>query len=139
MSTSDVLPRPKRHGSKLYFMYLGALAIALLGNLGIRTGGAAGWLPPAGQFALAVVSAAPLLVAAVVFWRLLRGDLDEMLQRVVLEGMAFAFVIYLPVAALWMNLAASGLRTPRLDAADVVLTPAVLVALGIALAIRRYA
>jgi hypothetical protein len=88
--------------------------------------------------ALAVLSAIPLVVAAVLFWRLLRRDLDEMLQRIVLEGLAFALVVYVPLAGLYVNIRTAGMWTPRLDPPDLLLTPALLVAIGIALAWRRY-
>jgi len=138
MATPDAATDTRFHGSRLYFLYLASIAPALIGNLGIRMGAESGWLGRDAQAGLAVVSAAPLVAAAFFFWRLLRGDLDEMLQRIVLEGMAFALVIYVPAAALWMNLRAAGVWTPRLDAPDIVLTPALLVAIGIAIASRRF-
>ena len=126
------------NGSTLYGMYVAAIVVCLLGNLAIRLGIEAGWLPPWGRTPLALATAAPLAVAAVLFWRLLRRDLDEMLQRIVLEGLAFAFLVYLPVAGLLVNLRAAGAWTPRLDPPDIVLTPALLVGIGVAIAARRY-
>lgn len=125
-------------GSSLYGMYVLALATCLIGNLLIRVGARGGWLASWGQVAVGVVAALPLVIAAVLFWRLLRRDLDEMLQRVVLEGLAFALIVYVPLAALYVNLRTSGVWTPRLDPPDVLMAPAVLVALGIALSRRRY-
>jgi hypothetical protein len=125
-------------GSSLYGMYVLALAACLIGNLLMRVGARGGWLPAWGQVAVGVVAALPLVIAAVLFWRLLRRDLDEMLQRVVLEGLAFALIVYVPLAALYVNLRTSGVWTPRLDPPDVLMAPAVLVALGIALSRRRY-
>jgi hypothetical protein len=61
-----------------------------------------------------------------------------MLQRIVLEGLAFALVVYVPLAALYVNMRTAGAWAPRLDAPDIVLAPAVLVAIGIAIARRRY-
>jgi hypothetical protein len=55
-----------------------------------------------------------------------------------LEGMAFALVLYIPLAALYVNLKTAGAWTPRLDPPDILLAPAVLVAVGVALAWRRY-
>ena len=80
----------------------------------------------------------PLVLAAVLFWRLLSRDLDEMLQRIVLEGMAFALIVYLPLTALYVNLQVAGVAVPRLDPPDLLLGPAVLVAIGIAIAAGRY-
>ena len=125
-------------GASLYGLYVLSLAACLLGNLLTREGIRAGWLSQPASLLVAILTAAPLAVSAGLFWRLLRRDLDEMLQRIVLEGMAFALIVYIPLAALYMNLRAAGAWTPRLDAPDVVLTPAILVALGIALASRRY-
>ena len=128
----------RAHGASLYGLYVLSLAACVVGNLVIRLGARGGWIPPAGLVALAVLAVVPLIVAAVMFWRLLRSDLDEMLQRIVLEGMAFALVVYLPLAALYVNLRASGGWAPRLDMPDIIMTPALLVAIGIAIARRRY-
>lgn len=125
-------------GSSLYRLYLLALAVCIAGNLLIRIGTRAGWLPPWAQVALAIASALPLVLAAGVFWRLLRRDLDEMLQKIVLEGLAFALTAYVPLAALYVNLRIAGVWTPRLDPPDILLAPALLVAIGIAIARRRY-
>lgn len=133
---SRQLARPP--GASLYGLYLLSLAFSLAANLLVRVGARGGWLPPWGQLALAVVGVVPLLVAAVWFWQILREDLDEMLQRIVLEGMALALTIYLPIAALYVNLRTAGAWVPRLDPPDVVMAPALLVAIGIAVAARRY-
>ena len=125
-------------GAQLYGLYVVALAACLGSNLLIRLGARAGWLPEWGQAALAVIGAAPLVVAAVLFWRLLRRELDEMLQRIVLEGLAFGLIVYVPVAALFINLRTAGVWTPRLDPPDILMAPALLAAIGIALASRRY-
>ena len=129
---------PSTSGGLLYGMYVGALASALLGNLVIRVGAQGGWLPQAGTTVLAAMSVLPLLVAAFLFWRMLRSELDEMLQRIVLEGMAMGLIVYVPLAALYTNLRTAGAHVPRLDPPDVLFGPAVLVALGIAIAARRY-
>jgi hypothetical protein len=124
-------------GAALYGMYVLSLAAAGIGNLVIRIGARGGWLPAWVQIALGVVAAAPLFLAAIFFWRMLRNDLDEMLRRIVLEGMAFALVVYVPLAALYVNLRTAGAWTPRLDPPDILYAPALLVAIGIALAYRR--
>jgi hypothetical protein len=125
-------------GATLYGLYVVALAVCIAGNLLIRLGARGGWLPQWGQTALGVLAVVPLVIAAVMFWRLLRTELDEMLQRIVLEGLAMAVIVYVPIAALYVNLRTAGARLPRLDAPDIVLAPALLVAIGIALARRRY-
>lgn len=137
VSASRTPARPG--GAALYGLYVLSLGVALVGNLVVRLGARGGWLPAAAQVAVAVVAAVPLVVAAGVFWRLLRRDLDEMFQRIVLEGMAFALALYIPLAALYLNLRVAGVGVPRLDPPDVLLTPAILVAVGIALAQRRHA
>ncbi|HXW06702.1 MAG TPA: hypothetical protein VD833_15810 [Vicinamibacterales bacterium] len=132
---------PAKHhpqGASLYRLYVLALAAAVGGNLLIRLGDRAGWPSQAGQALLAVLTALPLFAAAVLFWRLLRRDLDELLQRIVLEGLAFALVIWVPLAALYINLHTAGVWTPRLDAPDLVMAPALLAAIGMAVASRRY-
>ncbi len=125
-------------GSALYGIYLVAVVTCLIGNLVIRIGAEAGWLPPWGRVTLGALSAVPLFVAVGLFWRLLRRDLDEMLQRVVLEGMATALIVYIPLAALYVNLRTAGVSVPRLDPPDILLAPAILTAIGIAIARRRY-
>ena len=132
-------PTETRHaGTTLYGLYVAALLATLVGNLLIRTGAEAGVLPSWAQAVLGTAAAAPLIVAAGLFWRLLRRDLDEMLQRIVLEGLAFAVIVYVPLTALYVNLRTAGVWMPRLDPPDVLMTPALLVAIGIALAHRRY-
>ena len=139
MQTSHPRPSaPPPPGASLYGLYVLALLTCLLGNLLVRVGARAGWLPSWGQVTVAVLAAAPLAVAAVLFWRLLRKELDEMLQRIVLEGLAFALVVYVPAAALYVNLRTAGVWTPRLDPPEIIMGPALLAAVGIALAHRRY-
>ena len=128
----------KPAGSVLYGTYVLALAVSMIGNLMIRVGAEAGVLPEWGQALLGVSAAVPLMVAAVMFWRLLRRDLDEMLQRIVLEGLAFVVIVYVPLTALYVNLRTAGVWVPRLDPPDILMAPALLVAVGIALAHRRY-
>lgn len=125
-------------GPQLFGLYVVALTSTLLGNLLVRMGQQGGWLPAWAQVALAIASVAPLVVAATMFWRLLRGELDEMLQRIVLEGMAFALIIFIPLSALYLNMRTAGLAVPRLDPPEIVLGPAILVAFGILIARRRY-
>ena len=125
-------------GSALYGIYVLSLAVSLLGNLGIRIGAEAGVLPAWGQAVLGAAATIPLIVAAVMFWRRLRRDLDEMLQRIVLEGLAFAVIVHVPLTALYVNLRTAGVWMPRLDPPDILMAPALLVAVGIALAYRRY-
>lgn len=118
--------------------YLLAVAAALVGNLVVRIGARGGWLPAGAQAAIAVAAAIPLLFVALTFRRAMSRGLDEMMQRILLEGMAFALMVYIPVAALVVNLRTAGVAMPRLDPPDLLLAPALLVAVGVALAWRRY-
>lgn len=136
-STDSPQAQTRAPGASLYVLYVAAIAACLLGNLLIRMSQRAGWMPEWAHILLGIVAALPLGVAAVWFWRLLRRELDEMLQRIVLEGMAFALIVYVPLAALYVNLKTAGAWTPRLDPPDILLLPAILVAIGIALAWRR--
>lgn len=138
LTTKSDERQPRSNGAKLYGLYVLSLAACLIGNLLIRIGAKSGWLPPWGQLALAGLASTPLVVAAVNFWRLLRQDLDEMLQRIVLEGLAFAVIAYVPLAALFVNFRTAGAWTPKLDPPDILMLPALLVAIGIAMARRRY-
>lgn len=131
-------PCPRTSGASLYGLYILSLVLCLAGNLLIRVGARGEWLPQWGQVTLAIFSATPLVVAALLFWRLLTRDLDEMFQRIVLEGLALALIVYVPLAALYANLRTAGAWIPRLDPPDILLAPALLVAIGIAIARRRY-
>ena len=95
-------------GSALYGIYVLSLAVSLVGNLLTRIGAESGVLPAWGQAVVGAAATIPLMVAAVMFWRLLRRDLDEMLQRIVLEGLAFAVIVYVPLTALYVNLRTAG-------------------------------
>jgi hypothetical protein len=132
--TCDV---PAAPGSHLYGLYVLAITVALGGNLLVRVAERGGWLGPTARTAVAAVAVIPLAVGAGLFWRWLRRDLDEMVQRIVLEGLAFAFIIYLPIAALFVNLRTAGAWVPHLDSADILLSPGLLVAIGVLLAWRR--
>ena len=64
--------------------------------------------------------------------------LDDGRFDIVLEGLAFAVIVYVPLTALYVNLRTAGVWMPRLDPPDILMAPALLVAIGIALAYRRY-
>ena len=138
MVRSEAQSAPHTPGAALYGIYVAALAACLLGNLLIRLGAEGSWFGAAVQAVIGVLSCLPLVFAAFAFWRLLRRDLDEMLQRIVLEGMGAALILYIPMAALYLNLRTAGVSVPRLDPPDILLTPALLVAVGIAIAWKRY-
>ncbi len=122
----------------LYGTFVVGILVCLAGNLAIRLIQRSVAWPTAVLIALALLTVLPLVVAATMFWRMMRQDLDEMLQRIVMEGLTFAAIVYIPLAGLYVNLRTAGAWTPRLDPPDILMTPALLVALGIALAWRRY-
>ena len=138
MVRTDAQPTVPSPGTTLDGIYVVSLATCLIGNLLIRVGSEAGWFGPGLRVVIGVLTCAPLVVAALYFWRLLRRDLDEMLQRIVLVGMGAALTIYVPLAALYVNLRTAGAWVPRLDPPDILFTPALLVAIGIAIAWKRY-
>ncbi len=127
------------HGKSLYLLYVLAIASSLIGSITIAVLNMRHAAPLWVLVAIALVSASPFVLSAVLFWRMLRTGLDELGQRIVLEGMAFALTVYLPMSALLHLLRMTGLFILRLDAPDLLLTPALLVAIGIAIAKRRYA
>lgn len=139
MSTAKTnVDRTDSVARSMFGLYVGALGLCLIGNLAVRMGAEAGWFSHGVQIAIAALTALPMAVAAVVFWRMLKRGLDEMLQRIVLEGLAFALIVFIPLAGLYVNLKTAGAWTPRLDPPDILFTPAILVVLGITLAWRRY-
>ncbi len=86
---------------------------------------------------IAVASAVPMVLLAVLFFRLMRRDLDEMVQRVVLEGLAFAMVIFVPLAGLYVNAKTAGMIQWSPNPPELLLLPSIFVVLGILIAWRR--
>jgi hypothetical protein len=78
-----------------------------------------------------------LAIAAAFFWRALRHNLDELLQRVVLEGLALPLSLDVPLAALDVNLKTAAALPFGVDPSVRLLTPAILVAIGVSAAWRR--
>ena len=71
-----------------------------------------------------------MIILAIRFFQILRASLDEMLQRIVLEGLAFAMIVFIPLAGLYVNLRAAGLMFSQLDSPELLLTPAILAIIG---------
>jgi hypothetical protein len=117
--------------------YVSILAFRV-GNLLVRLAARGDWLPAAGLGVLAFASAIPLFALAFAFTRLVREELDEMLQRIVLEGMAFGLVFNLAGVALYMNAAALGLGLTRIDPPDLLILPVLGIAVGTFPAWRRF-
>jgi hypothetical protein len=122
----------------LYGFFVLGLGTCLAGNLAIRLIREASDPPVWILIVIGIAAAFPLVLAACLFWRLMRQNLDEMLQRIALEGLAFGLILYVPLAGLFVNLRTAGMAMPRLDPPDVLMIPAILVAIGIALAWRKY-
>jgi hypothetical protein len=125
-------------GTSLISAYVGAVAVWGVGRLLLRFSLEQHWLPVWTHAILAVASIVPMVLFAIWLRKLLSEDFDEMMQRVVLEGIALGFAIFITVAALYMNLKAGGIYMPRIDPPDIVIGAATFVALGFAIAWRRY-
>jgi hypothetical protein len=60
-----------------------------------------------------------------------------MLQRIVLEGLAFAMIVFVPLAGIYVNARAAGLISSRLDPPELLLLPSILVAIGVMISWSR--
>lgn len=124
-------------GKQMVTSFVVAETLLLVGNLLVRLAQREGWLPAWAIATIAIASALPMVWFSIQFFRMLRSNLDEMIQRVVLEGLSFAFVIFVPLAGLYVNARAAGLVPPRLDAFEVMLIPAILAGVGILISWSR--
>ena len=118
-------------GKRLLTNFVVSEFFLMLGNLVVRLCNREGLLPTWAITLLALATAIPMVLFAITFFRMLRSDLDEMLQRVVLEGMGFALIVFIPLAGLYVNLRAAGLLTARLDPPELLLLPSILVVIGV--------
>lgn len=118
-------------GKRLLTSFVGAEFCLITGNLAARACSRADLLPAWAIGLLAIASAIPMLFFAIRFFQLLRSDLDEMLQRIVLEGLAFAMIVFIPLAGFYVNARAAGLLKLQLDPPELLLLPSILVVLGI--------
>ncbi len=107
------------------------------GNLLVRVGNREALLPSWAIVVLAMATALPILLFAIGFFRRLRADLDEMLQRVVLEGLAFAMIVFVPLAGIYINARAAGLISSSIDPPELLLLPSLLVAIGVMISWSR--
>ncbi len=124
--------------TRLYGPYALAIAVWGVGTLAIRAVAAREAVPVWVNGLLAVATTVPFFLVALLARRVLRHDLDELERRVALEGFAFALAIFVPLAALYASLRHARVYVPHLDPPDIVMTPAVLVLIGVTLAWRRY-
>lgn len=123
--------------SRLYRYFVLSIACTLIANLAARmlleTDVGPAWLP----IIIASAGTIPLGLTAFRFRRRL-AELDELVQRVVLEGFSLALVVFLPLAAPYVNLRSAGVYMPRLDPPDLLMVPALLVASSLLVVWRRY-
>lgn len=125
-------------GRRLITAFVVAEGILLVGNLLVRVSQRQELLPAWGNVALALATAVPMIWFAFHFLRMLRNDVDEMLQRVVLEGLALALVVFLPLAGLYVNLRTSGWLTTELDPPELLLIPSIFAVIGILVSWSRF-
>lgn len=124
-------------GKRLITNFVVSEFFLIAGNLAIRVLNREAILPPWAVAIVALVTILPMLLFAIGFFRMLRTDLDEMLQRIVLEGLAFAMIVFVPLAGLYVNARAAGLISSRLDPPEVLLLPSILVAIGVLISWSR--
>ncbi len=124
-------------GKRLLTNFIVAEFFLIAGNLAVRLCQRETLLPQWAIVFLAIATAFPMLIFAVMFFRLLRTDLDEMLQRIVLEGMGFAMIVFVPLAGIYVNACAAGAIQMRLDPPELLLFPSILVAIGVLISWSR--
>ncbi len=124
-------------GRRMVTSFVVAEFLLLAGNLLVRVSQREAWFSTQINAVIAVVAAVPMCWFAIQFFRMLRSDLDEMIQRVVLEGLTFALVIFVPLAGLYVNLRVAGLISVNLDPPELLLAPSILAAIGILISWSR--
>lgn len=137
MQESNELRSGKAIGKRLMTNFVISEFFLLAGNLVVRFLNREAALPPWLITFIALSTAVPMLLFAIGFFRMMRTDLDEMLQRVVVEGLSFAMIVFVPLAGFYVNARAAGLISARLDPPELLLIPSILVALGIMIAWSR--
>lgn len=126
----SVQATPENAVRKIITWFVTAEAILLMGNVLIRLNAKEEMLPGWMSAAIAILISIPMILLAIRFFQILRASLDEMLQRIVLEGLAFAMIVFIPLAGLYVNLRAAGLMFSQLDPPELLLTPAILAIIG---------
>lgn len=138
MQESNESGRDQVIGKRLMTNFVISEFCLIAGNLGVRILNREELLPPWAVAIIALATALPMLLFAITFFRLLRADLDEMLQRIVLEGLAFAMIVFVPIAGIYVNARAAGLISERLDPPELLLLPSILVAIGVMISWSRH-
>ncbi len=131
MQESNENVRAPELGSRLLKYFVASEFILLSGNLLVRVLQNKSLLPPWAISVVAVATVLPMLIFATAFFRLLRADLDEMLERIVLEGLGFAMIVFVPLAGLYVNARAAGLISLTLDPPEILLIPSLLAVVGV--------
>ncbi len=116
---------------KLVMYFAIAEGVLLTGNLAVRICLRQANLPPWFIIGLAAFTAIPLVVFAVFFFRIVKTQLDEMIQRIVYESLAFAMIVFLPIAGLYVNLRTAGILQTQLDPPELLLIPSILAVIGV--------
>lgn len=124
-------------GQRLMTNFVVSEFCLIAGNLVVRVLNRQAMLPPWAVAIIALATALPMLLFAVGFFRMLRSDLDEMLQRIVLDGLSFAMIVFVPLAGLYVNARVAGLVTSKLDPPELLLLPSILVAIGVMISWSR--
>lgn len=137
MRNSSELSSSPPVARRLVTCFVAAEALSLIGNLVVRLCQRNELLPEWAVTVVALGAAAPMVLFAVYFVRMLRTDMDEMLQRIVLEGLSFAMVVFVPLAGLYVNARTAGLIRAELDPPELLLIPSILAVVGILIAWSR--
>lgn len=127
---SSVRTTPENEARKVITWFVSAEAILLVGNLLIRISAKEKMLPSWMNAAIAIMISIPMIILAMRFFQILRSTLDEMLQRIVVEGLAFAMIVFIPLAGLYVNLRATGLFLRQVDPPELLLIPSILAIIG---------
>jgi hypothetical protein len=138
MQAIDEPGNEKSLGKRLITSFVVSEFFLIIGNLGVRVCQRELALPIWALTLIALITAIPMFLFAITFFRTMRSDLDEMLQRIVFEGLGYAMIIFIPLAGLYVNARATGLFTTRLDPPELLLLPSILVVIGVLLAGRRF-
>ncbi len=124
-------------GRRLLTNFIVAELFLIAGNLAVRFCQRETLLPTWVIVFMAIATACPMFIFAWTFFRILRSDLDEMLQRVVLEGMGVAMIVFIPLAGIYVNACAAGVIQMKLDPPELLLIPSILVAIGVLISWSR--
>ena len=137
MQESHVPGREQAAGRRLMTNFVVSEFIMIAGNLIVRVCQRETQLPSWTIALIALATAIPMFLFAVTFFRMLRTDLDEMLQRIVFEGLGFAMIVFVPLAGLYVNARTAGLFSMRLDPPELLLIPSILVVIGVLISWSR--